>query len=96
MAIKNNDYNLVNVAFVGYGYIAQYWEKAISQDSRINIAGIYDNGIAGSKITGYKMYSCISIPANRTFMVRPPGILFLLSTVAINSDINLFLHITPG
>ena len=56
MAIKNNDYNLVNVAFVGYGYIAQYWEKAISQDGRINIAGIYDNGIAGSKITGHKMY----------------------------------------
>ena len=56
MAINNNDYNLVNVAFVGYGYIAQYWEKAISQDGRINIAGIYDNGIAGSKITGYKMY----------------------------------------
>ena len=56
MVIKNNDYNLVNVAIVGYGYIAQYWEKAISQDGRINIAGIYDNGIAGSKITGHRMY----------------------------------------
>ncbi len=49
----------INVAIVGYGYIAKYWEKAILKDNRMNIAGIYDTRINGYESNGHKFYKTL-------------------------------------
>jgi predicted dehydrogenase len=57
--MANRIHDRINVALVGYGYIAKYWEKAILEDGRMNIYGIYDKGIEGSTLPGHKMYKSL-------------------------------------
>ena len=59
MIMVGGQYNKINVAIVGYGYIAKYWEKAISKDSRMNIAGIYDSNINDSGTGRNKFYNTL-------------------------------------
>jgi predicted dehydrogenase len=58
MADRIND--KINIALVGYGYIAKYWEKAILEDGRMNIYGIYDKGIAESNLPDHKIYKSLA------------------------------------
>lgn len=58
--MANRIHDRINVALVGYGYIAKYWEKAIPNDGRMNIYGIYDKGIEGSTLPGYKIYKSLA------------------------------------
>ena len=57
MSVEMNEN--INVAIVGYGYIAKYWEKAILMNGKMNIVGIYDKNIS-TNMTGHSFYKTLS------------------------------------
>ncbi|WP_162200888.1 Gfo/Idh/MocA family protein [Acidiplasma aeolicum] len=58
--MANNVNNQFNVAIVGYGYIAKYWEDAILRNGKINIVEIYDNKITDKEVNTLKFYKNLS------------------------------------